>query len=119
MEHADSQGAALPRALRATGEWAEVVDHADLAGRPRTTVAVRGRGADLTAPEAAGSGHTVRPGAPGAQTRPRMKISRAMMSSTPTIVQIRLEPRMGVTPLVSGPCGRSPARDDTRGGGAR
>ena len=41
MEHADSQGASLPAALRATGEWVEVVDHADLAGRPRTTVAVR------------------------------------------------------------------------------
>ena len=42
MEHADSQGGSLPAALRATGEWVEVVDHADLAGRPRTTVAVRG-----------------------------------------------------------------------------
>ena len=41
MEHADSQGASLPQALRRTGEWADVVDHADLAGRPRTTVAVR------------------------------------------------------------------------------
>ena len=44
MEHADSQGAALPGALRATGQWAEVVDHLDLTGRPRTTVAVRTRG---------------------------------------------------------------------------
>jgi release factor glutamine methyltransferase len=43
MEHADSQGASLPAALRATGEWVEVADHADLAGRPRTTVAVRAR----------------------------------------------------------------------------
>ena len=42
MEHADSQGGSLPAALRATGEWVELVDHADLAGRPRTTVAVRG-----------------------------------------------------------------------------
>ncbi|HSO64333.1 MAG TPA: peptide chain release factor N(5)-glutamine methyltransferase [Ornithinibacter sp.] len=42
IEHADSQGGSLPAALRATGEWVEVVDHADLAGRPRTTVAVRG-----------------------------------------------------------------------------
>jgi release factor glutamine methyltransferase len=41
MEHADSQGGSLPTALRATGEWAEVVDHLDLTGRPRTTVAVR------------------------------------------------------------------------------
>ena len=42
MEHADSQGASLPAALRAAGAWVEVVDHADLTGRPRTTVAVRG-----------------------------------------------------------------------------
>jgi release factor glutamine methyltransferase len=42
MEHADSQGVTLPRALRATGEWVDVVDHTDLANRPRTTVAVRG-----------------------------------------------------------------------------
>ena len=41
MEHADGQGATLPRASRATGEWADVVDHTDLANRPRTTVAVR------------------------------------------------------------------------------
>jgi release factor glutamine methyltransferase len=41
MEHADTQGKSLPRALRATGEWVEVADHADLSGRPRTTVAVR------------------------------------------------------------------------------
>ena len=44
MEHADSQGVALPAALRATGQWADVVDHLDLTGRPRTTVAVRTRG---------------------------------------------------------------------------
>jgi release factor glutamine methyltransferase len=42
MEHADSQGRSLPAALRAAGEWVEVIDHADLSGRPRTTVAVRG-----------------------------------------------------------------------------
>ena len=41
MEHAESQGVSLPQALRGTGEWVEVVDHADLSGRPRTTVAVR------------------------------------------------------------------------------
>ncbi|QKE84087.1 peptide chain release factor N(5)-glutamine methyltransferase [Arthrobacter sp. NEB 688] len=41
MEHADEQGESLPTALRATGEWRDVVDHRDLAGRPRTTVAVR------------------------------------------------------------------------------
>ena len=41
MEHADSQGVTLPRALHATGEWVDVVDHTDLANRPRTTVAVR------------------------------------------------------------------------------
>ena len=41
MEHADSQGATLPQALRATGAWAEVEDRVDLSGRPRATVAVR------------------------------------------------------------------------------
>ena len=45
MEHADSQGGSLPAALRATGAWVHVVDHPDLAGRPRATVAVRGPGA--------------------------------------------------------------------------
>jgi release factor glutamine methyltransferase len=45
MEHADSQGEALPHALRVSGAWAEVLDHADLAGRPRTTVAVRAQAA--------------------------------------------------------------------------
>jgi release factor glutamine methyltransferase len=44
MEHADSQGATLPQALRATGAWVEVADHADLSGRPRTTVALRAPG---------------------------------------------------------------------------
>lgn len=41
MEHADSQGESLPAALRATGLWTDVLDHADLTGRPRTTVAAR------------------------------------------------------------------------------
>ncbi|HMM94690.1 peptide chain release factor N(5)-glutamine methyltransferase [Phycicoccus sp.] len=41
MEHADEQGESLPAALRATGDWVDVVDHRDLTGRPRTTVAVR------------------------------------------------------------------------------
>jgi release factor glutamine methyltransferase len=41
MEHADTQGESLPAGLRATGEWTEVVDHLDLTGRPRATVAVR------------------------------------------------------------------------------
>ncbi|MFL6175856.1 MAG: peptide chain release factor N(5)-glutamine methyltransferase [Ornithinibacter sp.] len=41
MEHADSQGDTLPQALRSTGAWDQVADHADLSGRPRTTVAVR------------------------------------------------------------------------------
>ena len=39
MEHADTQGESLPDALRRTGRWADVVDHADLTGRPRATVA--------------------------------------------------------------------------------
>ncbi|MDR6864179.1 peptide chain release factor N(5)-glutamine methyltransferase [Phycicoccus sp. 3266] len=41
MEHADSQGETLPSALRRTGEWTDVVDHADLTGRPRASVATR------------------------------------------------------------------------------
>jgi release factor glutamine methyltransferase len=41
MEHADSQGQTLPRALAATGDWTEVADHADLTGRARTTTATR------------------------------------------------------------------------------
>jgi release factor glutamine methyltransferase len=41
MEHADSQGETLPAALRRTGEWVDVVDHPDLTGRPRATVATR------------------------------------------------------------------------------
>ena len=32
MEHADVQGRSLPAALRATGVWADVEDHDDLAG---------------------------------------------------------------------------------------
>lgn len=41
MEHADVQGAALLRALVATGVWARAQDHPDLTGRPRVVVAVR------------------------------------------------------------------------------
>lgn len=41
MEHADSQGVSLPRALERTGEWTDVADHDDLAGRPRATTARR------------------------------------------------------------------------------
>ncbi len=41
MEHAETQGASLPRALAATGEWGQVTDHRDLVGRPRALVAVR------------------------------------------------------------------------------
>jgi release factor glutamine methyltransferase len=44
MEHADTQGGSLPAALRASGAWDEVVDHPDLSGRPRTTLAVRALG---------------------------------------------------------------------------
>jgi release factor glutamine methyltransferase len=43
MEHADSQGESLPAALEAAGVWVGVVDHRDLGGRPRGTVAVRRR----------------------------------------------------------------------------
>ena len=41
MEHADTQGEALPAALTRTGRWRDVEDHEDLTARPRATVAVR------------------------------------------------------------------------------
>ena len=41
IEHADQQGSALPALVRASGGWAEVQDHPDLAGRPRFTTAQR------------------------------------------------------------------------------
>jgi release factor glutamine methyltransferase len=41
MEHAETQGASLPRALAATGAWGQVTDQRDLVGRPRALVAVR------------------------------------------------------------------------------
>jgi release factor glutamine methyltransferase len=43
MEHADTQGAALPRALARTGDWDRIVDHVDLLGRPRCVAAGRHR----------------------------------------------------------------------------
>ncbi|MCW2581467.1 MAG: hemK, partial [Klenkia sp.] len=39
IEHADLQGDSLPALVRAHGPWADVVDHPDLAGRPRYTTA--------------------------------------------------------------------------------
>ena len=41
IEHADTQGEALPAALVRSGSWRDVVDHQDLTGRPRATVATR------------------------------------------------------------------------------
>ncbi|WP_435203180.1 peptide chain release factor N(5)-glutamine methyltransferase [Janibacter sp. GS2] len=41
MEHAESQGESLPRALGATGRWVDVADHPDLSGRARTVTARR------------------------------------------------------------------------------
>ncbi|MGO1167644.1 MAG: peptide chain release factor N(5)-glutamine methyltransferase [Janibacter sp.] len=41
MEHAESQGESLPRALAASDDWTDVADHADLSGRPRTATARR------------------------------------------------------------------------------
>ncbi len=38
-EHADVQGESAPAIFAATGRWADVVDHLDLAGRPRFTTA--------------------------------------------------------------------------------
>ncbi len=40
MEHAETQGASLPRALMGTRAWGAVTDHVDLVGRPRCVVAV-------------------------------------------------------------------------------
>ncbi|MGY1700609.1 peptide chain release factor N(5)-glutamine methyltransferase [Geodermatophilus sp. SYSU D00766] len=44
IEHADQQGDALPALVRGTGDFTDVADHPDLAGRPRFTTAVRRRG---------------------------------------------------------------------------
>ncbi|MGY1669518.1 peptide chain release factor N(5)-glutamine methyltransferase [Geodermatophilus sp. SYSU D00710] len=44
IEHADQQGSALPALVRGTGDFTDVADHPDLAGRPRFTTAVRGGG---------------------------------------------------------------------------
>ncbi len=41
VEHDDSHAQAVPQLLRAAGDWCEVADHADLAGRPRYATAVR------------------------------------------------------------------------------
>ncbi|HEY0485409.1 MAG TPA: peptide chain release factor N(5)-glutamine methyltransferase [Mycobacteriales bacterium] len=42
IEHADSQGAAVPLVLRQHGAWTDIADHGDLAGRDRFTTARRG-----------------------------------------------------------------------------
>ena len=39
VEHADVQGESVPAVLTATGRWADVRDHRDLAGRARFTTA--------------------------------------------------------------------------------
>lgn len=39
VEHADAQGESSPAVFVASGRWAEIVDHLDLAGRPRFTTA--------------------------------------------------------------------------------
>jgi len=41
VEHADVQGESVPAVLAATGDWDEIVDHRDLAERPRFTTARR------------------------------------------------------------------------------
>jgi release factor glutamine methyltransferase len=41
IEHADVQGESVPAVLAATGDWDEIVDHRDLADRPRFTTARR------------------------------------------------------------------------------
>ncbi len=42
-EHADEQGESAPAVFSATGDWREVRDHRDLAGRPRFLTARRSR----------------------------------------------------------------------------
>ena len=39
VEHADAQGESAPAVFAATGRWADVRDHRDLAGRPRFVTA--------------------------------------------------------------------------------
>jgi release factor glutamine methyltransferase len=41
IEHADVQGESVPAVLAATGDWDEIADHLDLAGRPRFTTGRR------------------------------------------------------------------------------
>jgi release factor glutamine methyltransferase len=41
MEHDDTHGQAVPDLLRSSGDWAEVLDHHDLTGRPRYVTAIR------------------------------------------------------------------------------
>jgi release factor glutamine methyltransferase len=38
-EHADAQGEAAPAIFATAGRWTEIVDHLDLAGRPRFVTA--------------------------------------------------------------------------------
>ncbi len=46
LEHGPAQGDRLRATLDGTGQWSEVTDHPDLAGRPRVLVAVRARAAE-------------------------------------------------------------------------
>ena len=100
MEHADSQGVVVA----AGAAWDRGVGRGRRPRRPLGPAA-HDRGRPEPDPTADREGRR-EPGLFSTrararrQTRLRMKISSAMMSSTPTIVQIRLEPRMGGTPLV-------------------
>ncbi|MDQ1709203.1 MAG: release factor glutamine methyltransferase [Frankiaceae bacterium] len=44
VEHDDSHGESVPALLAESGEWADIGDHKDLAGRPRFATAVRKTG---------------------------------------------------------------------------
>jgi release factor glutamine methyltransferase len=44
VEHDDSHGESVPALLDAQGQWADIEDHQDLAGRPRFATAVRKTG---------------------------------------------------------------------------
>ena len=120
MEHADSQGASLPQALRATRGVGR-------GGRPRRPLRPAahdgggpGPGPRLTAVVAAGARPLfdqapARAASDAAEDEDQQGDDEQHTDDRPDQVGTT----HGGTPLVSGPCGRSPARDDTRGGGAR
>lgn len=53
VEHDDTHGTAVPALLQAQGDYVDIVDHRDLAGRPRFTTARRAPAADAAGPSTA------------------------------------------------------------------